>query len=119
MVDRAMSQLSGWRFCSDMLERARDFLAQIDDVEGFADEVKSAAVQCFSSELLRVDSGQYDHGTPGVNSLYALKRDQTVGFRHNHIQQHDVGPGILNLCQSQFNGVGFDQPKIFPQNHLQ
>lgn len=111
--------LNGRRFWGDLIHGARNFLAQIDDVERFADKIKSAAFHRSGCELLRVEPGQYDYGAPWMNFFNAMKHDQTVGFWHNQIEQHDVGPRFFNLRQRHFDGIGFDQRKIFTQNHLQ
>lgn len=103
----------------DLLQRSCDLLAKIDNIEWLNDKIEGAEVQSHGSELLRVYSSQHDDFTGGLDLFDTAQYFDAVGFRHQDIEQDNIGFGITHYRDCPDHRIRFHQTKIFAENHLE
>src|ERR687897_1183356 len=113
------SELELFCLLLDLLQGSRDFLAQIDNVEWFSNEVEGSGVQRFAGKLLRVNPSEHDDFTGRLEFLDAAQSFNPVGFRHQNIEQNNIRSGIQHYRHCRVYRIRFHQTKIFAKNHLE
>jgi hypothetical protein len=103
----------------DLLQGSRDFLAQIDYVEWFSDEIEGSGVQSFVGKLLRVHPCEHDDFTGRLDFLDAAQSFNAIGFRHQHVEKDYIRFGIQHYRYCRPYRIRFHQTKIFGKNHLE